>query len=1431
MSIDELLKELGTREIQLRRSGDELVLLGNQQALDSSLIAELRAHKSALLALIGGDNDVMWSPPVSITPEMLPLVRLTPEEIERIIATVPGGVANVQDIYPLAPLQEGLLFHHLIGEQADPYLVPSFITFDNRQRLDTYVRATQEVINRHDILRTAVLWEDLPEPVQVVWRKASLPVEEIVLDPPGGDPVKQLKAHFESRRFWIDVRRAPLLRVYIAHDQATGRWLMMHLIHHLAGDLLTMEAMWEEIEAYLLGEADRLPPARPFRNLVGQARLGTTLADHEAFFRRMLGDVDEPTAPFGLTNVRGDGSGIGEATMAVDTGLARRIRERSRRLGVSPASLFHLAWAQVLARTCGRDDVVFGTVLFGRMQGSTGSGRLMGPAINTLPVRITVGDEGAEACVRRIHFQLAELIQHEHAPLGLAQRCSAVPPPAPLFSALLNFRHIASKTRAGSEQKRQAWEGIQYLFTEERTNFPLTLSVNDQGDEFILIAQVASIDPSTICEFVHTALESLTRALESEPGTPVRALEVLSEREKHRLLVEWNDTKVSYRADVSVHELFEAQAKKTPNAIAVQYEGSQLSFGELSERANRLAGELQNLGVGPNVLVGIFVERSLEMLVGLLGILKAGGAYVPLDPAYPGDRLAFMVEDCRPRVLLTQKKLRNRLPPHQSRVVCLDGLAAEKSGYPNHRPLLDDSCKPGDLAYVLYTSGSTGKPKGVRIPHRALVNFLCAMQREPGIHSGDTLLAVTTLSFDIAALELFLPLTSGSRLVIADRETAADGARLAALLNNSGATVMQATPATWRLLLAAGWQGSPALKILCGGEAWSTELADELLPRCQSLWNMYGPTETTVWSSVARVEAGQAVTIGLPIANTTFYVLDGHRQPVPVGVPGELYIGGDGVAEGYLNRPEMTAERFIRDPFAVGAGAKLYRTGDVVRRLQDGQMEFLHRIDQQVKIRGFRIELEEVQAALKQHPSVAQCVVVVREDVPGDKRLIAYVVPFEQSEAPRSAQLREFLKQKLPVYMIPAGFVTLDEMPLTPNGKIDRKALPAPDRSPAEISSEQRVEPRTEVESRLLKIWEQVLRSKISSVRDDFFDLGGHSLLAVQLFAQIEKVFQVRLPLAALYEAPSIEGIARVLSREVISSRWPSLVPIKPSGTKTPFFCFHGGGGNVLIYRKLAHYLGPDQPFYGLQSQGLDGNSLPLRTIEDMAALYLKEIRGVQPHGPYLLGGYCLGGTIAYEAAQQLYAAGEEVALLALFDTTNWHRVALTRWDRRFLHLQRLIFHGAIVMKSDLGGKRKFLAGKLHDLRNRIPVWQGLLLAKLGRRRAPGQLQGSLLLAQVWEANHRASSRYIPKPYPGVVTDFRPARQYRVLDKPELKWDRLARGGQRVFIVPGYPAAMLLEPYVKDLAEMLTKSFDDATGQKQSSLSERVVESVQAPTV
>jgi amino acid adenylation domain-containing protein len=624
---------------------------------------------------------------------------------------------------------------------------------------------------------------------------------------------------------------------------------------------------------------------------------------------------------------------------------------------------------------------------------------------------------------------------------------------------------------------------------------------------------------------IERMLEHFQTLLESCVDNPDRRLSqlaLLNGAAAHLQLVEWNASEADYDRQATIHSLFEEQAAETPGAVAVACPGEELTYGELERRANQLAHYLRTAGVGPEVRVGLCLERSPRLLVGLLGILKSGGVYVPLDPAYPAPRLAFMLADAAVPILVTEARVRAKLPPTDATVVCLDVEADRIQRESQHR--VDSGAAADQLAYVIYTSGSTGRPKGVQISHRAVVNFLISMRRAPGLERKDIMLAVTTLAFDIAGLELLLPLTVGARVVIAASEVAVDGRQLADLLARSGATVMQATPASWHLLVEAGWAGTSGLKALCGGEALPPRLAEQLLTRCASLWNLYGPTETTIWSAARPMLPGIPVGIGRPIANTQLYLLDRYRQPVPIGVPGEVYIAGTGLARGYLNLPGLTAERFLPNPFSEVPGARMYRTGDLARYRSDGTLEFLGRIDHQVKLRGFRIELGEVEAVLTQHPAVHQAVALVREDTPGDKRLIAWVVP-APGTPPVPSELRSYLQQQVPEHMLPSTIMLLETMPLTPGGKLDRLALPSPDRGRPELI-ESYLAPRTALERMLTDVWTEVLGIEQVGVHDNFFELGGHSLLAMQVVARVREACGVELPLRALFEEPTVAGVA-----------------------------------------------------------------------------------------------------------------------------------------------------------------------------------------------------------------------------------------------------------------------------------------------------------------
>ncbi len=785
----------------------------------------------------------------------------------------------------------------------------------------------------------------------------------------------------------------------------------------------------------------------------------------------------------------------------------------------------------LLARHSGQPDVVVGTPVANRRLVETEE--LIGLFVNTLVLRADLTDDPPfSALGRRVREAALEAFAHQDVPFERlvdaleVERHLAY---SPLFQVMFNLQTPRST--------RVELPDLTFEFLEaERgaSQFDLTLNLVqwENGLTGALEYNTDLFDRATMERLLGHYQILLQGALESS-DRPVSELPLLTAGERRQLAVDWNDTARPWAAGALLHELFTAQAARTPEAVAVSQGGRALTYRELDERSNRLARRLRRLGVGADVRVGLCVERTPEMVTALLGILKAGGAYVPLDPAHPAERLALVIEDSAVPVLVTEEGLLGSLPPHAAEVLCLDrDEVAAESDAPLERCADEES-----LAYVIYTSGSTGRPKGVQLPHRAVVNFLRAMAERPGLRAADVVPALTTLSFDIAGLEIYLPLAVGGRVEVVAKEEAADGRLLAARLAACGATLAQATPATWRLLLDTGWPGIPGLRVLCGGEALPRDLADALFDRGAVLWNVYGPTETAVWSAAGKVAAGEGpVLLGSPIANTRLHVVDRAFSQVPVGVAGELLIGGAGVARGYLGRPDLTAEKFVPDPFGA-PGDRVYRTGDLVRRHAAGNLEFLGRIDHQVKVRGYRIELGEIEAALLRHPAVSAAVVVAREDG-GEKRLVAYLAG--EAESPAAGELRRHLREIVPEYMVPAAFVPLGAFPLTPSGKVDRKALPAPEGTRAAASGAAYVPPRDEMELRIAGIWRDVLKVDKVGAEDNFFDLGGHSLLLAQVHSRLGEALGRDLALLDLFRYPTVGSLAAHLARASGESAGPA---------------------------------------------------------------------------------------------------------------------------------------------------------------------------------------------------------------------------------------------------------------------------------------------------
>jgi amino acid adenylation domain-containing protein len=1062
------------------------------------------------------------------------------------IVSVPRGGALA-----LSFAQERMWFLAQL-EPGDPsYVVPLTVRIEGALVSDALVRALDALVARHEVLRTTFVQGD-DGPSALIHAEMAVPFAFTTISEvePAMREREVRRQMAEDMRIPLDLANGPLLRARVFALGVDDHVLSLTM-DHVVVDAWTIGILRSEIGALYDAEIGKRPAGLPelsvqYADYAAWQRTwfsGEVLDRQLAYWKQQLGGAPEvldlPTdrARPPVPSHRG-----GRRGFSVSPEVSRAIGELSRRRGVTLFMALLAAFDVLLHRLTGQVDLVVGMPAVNR--GRVETERMVGVFLNTLVLRTQLTPELAfDALLDRVRETCLGAYAHQDMPFErlvaeLARTRDASV--TPLFQVMFTLHNAPTEAvKMGGLRARGA--GVEIVSAK----FDLTLAMSETTGGFAGTFEYAIdlFDDATIDRMVGL-FQTLLAGIAVAPETAVGALPLLPEAERRRLLVDWNGTAMEYPR-VAVHCLFEAEVDRAPAAIAVAFDGHELSYAELDRRTNQLARALGRRGVGPGARVGIAVERSLDLVVATLAVMKSGAAYVPLDPAYPKDRLSFMAADAAIPLLLTQAPLADELASLAPARICLDtdwpAIAAESDAR------LENKLDPESTAYVIYTSGSTGKPKGVSVPHRALASFLTSMAHTPGFHAHDRLLAVTSLSFDIAGLELFLPLTTGGRVEIASRAATTDGAALARLIESRGITVLQATPSTWRLLLEAGWEGA-AIKVLVGGEAVPRELVDRLVPRAASAWNMYGPTETTIWSAVQRLDVDSGpVLIGRPIGNTQVYVLDPSGNPAPIGVPGELHIGGDGVATGYLDRPELTAERFIASPFT--PGARLYKTGDLCRFHAHGALEFLSRLDFQVKIRGFRVELGEIEAAIAAHPAARQVVVAAREDTPGDKRLVAYLVVASPIGA---ADLRALLKETLPDYMIPSAFVTLDALPLTANGKVDRKALPAPDAGAIEAKAH--VAPRGPIEEALAGIFGEVLKLADVSTTADFFELGGHSLLAAQVKARIAATFQIEIPLHAMFEAPTVAALALRIDAAMSADRGLAAPPLvrRDHGTSAP---------------------------------------------------------------------------------------------------------------------------------------------------------------------------------------------------------------------------------------------------------------------------------------
>ena len=1083
----------------------------------------------------------------AITPEMLPLFELQKErkslsqdDIDQIVRSVPGGVPNIQDIYPLSPLQEGILFHHQLSER-NLYITPTLLKMDGELQVKSFLVALQKVVNRHDILRTGFLWKGLSQPVQVVNREASIEAEWITLDEVTNEE-EQVEALMSPSNLSVDIEKAPLIRVQIAASRECEYRYSLIQLHHLINDHISQEILLEEMHAFLSEKESKLSPPMPYRNFVAHTLSETRAEEGERYFTEQLGDIDEPTAPYGLMDVYGDGSKVKEQSRILDSELCRQIREVSKQRQVSPATLFHMAWGLVVSRCSGREEVVFGTMMSGRLQGAEGSDRTLGMFLNTLPLRLSVkGTLNVKEYLRQTHKRLVGLLPYEQVPLVAAQRCSSVPAGMPLFSAMLNYRHSGKgvDTTGGLsvESIESGFEGIELLGAEERTNYPFDLSVDDLEDGFSLTAQIdRSVDAKRVLGYVIESITSLVESLRNEPERLLRVISTQPKSEEKHLLETLNASEPQELVHSHIHEVFECQVEKTPEVSALVLANETLSYGELNERSNRLAHYLLGEGIEVGDLIGVYQERSLELFVSLLGILKAGGAYVMLDPAQPRQRITRICEASELRIVLSTEVLKAQLSGMEQRqVICIDSADVRQSlsARAQRNPGLSLSKDAG--AFVYFTSGTSGVPKGALNSHEGAVNAMLAMATELELGESDRVLQFAALGFDVVIEEVLPAWFSGACVVLRDEEGLLGTEELQEMLTRNRITVCELMPIYWSqwvdYLELQGLRPPGSLRcVMSGGDRLSMSTYAKWKGFNIPIINVYGLTEagctSIVYKAVGEQPYEDFLPIGRPLSNTQVYVLDAQQKLLPAGVNGELYIGGVSVGLGYVREAEQTKAAFIDNPYAEG---RLYRTGDSVRWLSDGNLEFLGRVDDQLKIRGYRIEPGEIESRLTEQTQIREALVVgYGEGV--DKRLVGYVIAEKEGEDSQERlefdEVRDELRKSVPEYMIPGEMMLLEAFPLSANGKLDRRALPEPDGSG--LSRREYEAPQGDLEEALATIWHELLPVEQVSRWDNFFDLGGHSLLVIQLMSKLSQ-HGWEMAVQWVFETPVLSELAQTI--------------------------------------------------------------------------------------------------------------------------------------------------------------------------------------------------------------------------------------------------------------------------------------------------------------
>jgi amino acid adenylation domain-containing protein len=1276
---------------------------------------------------------------------------------------------------PLSFSQERIWFLEQYEPGGTLFNLPASIPLHGQIDRGVIERALNEIVRRHESLRTTFALDN-GRPVQVIAQSRQIPLSFVDFSE-GSDDSRQQRASQlladESKRTF-DLANGPLIRVLLVRLRDDFHLLFV-IIHHIVSDAQSMAVFQCElrtlIEELPQGNLSLLPNLNiqypDFAVWQRNRFQGETLTSQLMYWRQALAGLDfaplelpgaRPRPPLPSYQARTNSFSLGESVSGQVDFMAQSLR-------LTPFVILLAGFKALLFRYTRKASLVVGFPAANRNR--TELGALIGLFSNSLPVQTRFSTRTSfRDLLASVHEGTLAALAHQDLPFE--KLVEELHP-----SRNLNFNPIFQVMFDCKDQPCE--DARQISLKTGMSQYDLSLSMRCDGSQFIGDMKYSAdlFDEGAISRIIGH-FKTLLQAMLRFPERPISELDIMPEPERDLVLNGFNQTAMEFRQDATISELFEAQVKKSPDVPAAVFENQVLTYHELNSQANSLARRLRRLGVGPETIVAICTEGSFEMVVGILGVLKAGGAYLPIDPGYPHDRIAYMIADAGVRIVLTQSALRDVVDGLTSVVIVLDDEreTADSDGWN-----LEPAAEAGSAAYVIYTSGSTGRPKGVLIEHRSVVSLIECLRHRFSIGFGSQVLQFASFSFDVSVREVFESLLTGATLHLARRSDMAPGEPLLRLMKERRITTVTLAPSVWAHLPDADL---PDLKTaIAGGEALSMAVVDRWAPS-RSFFNAYGPTETTVASSVAQCFPGMRPTIGPPLANTRYYVVDENMQLCVIGSTGELLIGGIGLARGYVGLPGLTAEKFIPDPFSQDGSACVYRTGDLVRLLPNGEIDYLGRMDKQVKIRGFRIELGEIETVLMESPDVAAATVAAVPDRMGDKRLVAYLVPASPEVTVPLDSIRAHAASKLPHYMLPRNFIVLDRLPLTPAGKVDVGELPLLDDANQGRGYEA---PETQVECVLAEIWREILNRDTVSLDDDFFEIGGSSLAAAGLFARIQQRLGAKLPLASLFKTPTLRQLATmvVLHQEKFrddSGTWSPLVTIRAIGQKPPLFLVHALDGNVWYCNLVSALLPADQPVYGFQSAGLKDNRAAAATIEEMAMSYVESLRSERPHGPYYIGGFSAGGVIAYEMAQQLVQMGEQVGGIILLDSVIEEPVGLLihshQYRRAAKSAIRVFFVNLIQLKRT--GWQTVLEKKLEGIFRRFNIFVHRKKTERGNSSGSPDMKDALV---------KALHDYQPKPYAGRAVLFQPAQSYSTYLGVANQWSDLIGSGFRIVKMEG----------------------------------------------